>query len=148
MLEGPAAIYKMRIRENDTVIEGIYSDNTLFRVRQHVPFLFKAHTLVAVTNFPNYIDIIKIETMTLWRRVEIFPASPFDFSATGNVLCPRYPDTCFYINPSSDGRYLVLGSSKCFSVYDLENDRLLDVSVPLHLPEGCSDVGHTRSMGE
>ena len=148
ILEGPAAIYKMRIQEGSTVIEGKYTDNTFFRARQHVLFVYKGHTLIAATNFPNYLDIIDAETMSLWRRIELFSAPSLDFTATGNALCPLYPETCFYINPASGGRYLILGSSKCFSVYDLDCDRLLDVNVPLYLPDGFHDVGHTRSMGE
>jgi hypothetical protein len=148
MVEGPAVIFKMRINEGSTAIEGEYSDNSFFRIRQHIAFAYKGRTLLAVTNFPNYLELIDAGTMTLWRRIELFPAPPLDFSVTGNALCPTYPETCFYINSSSDGRYLVLGSSRCFSIYDIDNDRILDIEVPLFMPEGCHDTGHTRSRGE
>jgi hypothetical protein len=148
MVEGPAAVIKMRINEGSTAIEGEYSNDTFFRIRQHIAFTYKGRTLLAVTNFPNYLELIDAGTMTLWRRVELFPASPLDLSVTGNALCPTYPETCFYINSSSDGKHLVLGSSRCFSIYDIDNDRILDVEVPLFIPEGCHDAGHTRSKGE
>ena len=148
MVEGPAAVFKMRIKDGCTVIEGSYSDARFFRIRQHAPFRHRGRTIIAVTNFPNFLDLIDADDMTLWRRIELFSAPLLDLSITGNALCPVYPESCFYVNPAADGNYIILGSSKCFFLYDVENDKLLDVHVPLCLPEGCSDAGHTRSMGE
>ncbi len=147
ILEGPAALFKLRIANGRTTIDARYSDDRFFRIRQHVPFVHRGRTLLAVTNFPNSLDLLDAATMTLWRRVELFPASGLDFSATGNVLCPDYPETCFYVNASDDGRYLVLGCSRHFNLYDIEEDRVLDTRVPLHLPPGFADVGHSRSLG-
>jgi hypothetical protein len=148
MIEGPAAIFKMRIREGKTIIEGSYTDKSFFRIRQHMPFLYQGRTLIAATNFPNYLDLIDAGEMVLWRRIELFPAPPLDFSATGNALCPVYPESCFFINPSRDGKYIVIGNSRYFSIYDVERDCMRDGRVPLYLPEGCTAVGHTRSVGE
>ena len=147
MVEGPAAIFKMRINEGNTAIEGMYSHDTLFRIRQHIVFAYKGRTLVAVTNFPNSVELIDAGTMTLWREIALFSAPSLDLSTTGNALCPVYPETCFYINATADGRHLVLGSARSFLIYDLETDRLLDMEVPLSMPEGCHDAGHTRSKG-
>ena len=148
MIEGPAAVFKMRIGEGETVIEGSYTDDRFFRIRQHVPFRYQGRTIIAVTNFPNHLDLIDAGNMLLLRRIELFPAPPLDFSPTGNALCPVHPESCFFINPSRDGKYIVLGNSRCFSIYDIDRDCLRDVRVPLYLPEGCVAVGHTRSVGE
>jgi hypothetical protein len=148
ILEGPASLLKMRIGDGETLIEGEYSDDQFFRMTQHVPFLYQGRVLVAVTNFPNKLDLIDAESMSLWRRIELFPTPPLDLSRTGNVACPTYPGICLSMNPSKDGKYVVLQSSRDFLVYSVEEDRLLAATVPQYLPEGMKPVGHTRLAGE
>ncbi len=144
ILEGSACLFKMRIRNGETVIDEQYSDDQFFRMSQHVPFEYEGRVLVAVTNFPNKLDLIDAGSMTLWRRIELFPAEPVDCSKTGNVICPVYPESCFSINPSRDGKYIVLESPGNFSVYSLDEDRLLTVRIPKYLPDGFRGIGHTR----
>jgi len=148
ILEGPASLFKMRIGDGETLIEGEYSDDLFFRMTQHVPFLYQGRVLVAVTNFPNKLDLIDAESMSLWRRVELFPAPLLDLSRTGNASCPTYPGICLSVNPSKDGKYIVLQSSEGFPVYSVEEDRLLGATVPQYLPEGMKPVGHTRLAGD
>ncbi len=148
MLEGPSAIFKLKIQDGRTVIVGKYSEEDLFRIRQHAVFRYENRTVIAATNFPNYLELINADDMTLWRRIELFKAPTIDLSHTGNAICPVYSESCFMINPSTDGKYIVLGNSECFSVYDVENNKVLDLKIPLYMPERYSDVGHTRSIGE
>jgi len=147
MLEGPAAICKMRIGQEQTSVEQLYTDDQFFRITQHVPFEFDGKRLIAVTNDPNKLELIDAETMTLWRRAEIFPAPAIDFSRTGNAMSPTYPKTCRSINPSEDGRFIVLESSAAFFIYSVEEDRFLDIEMPRFMPEGCRGTGHTRLAG-
>ena len=144
ILEGQAGLFKMRIHDGETVIEGHYSDDQFFRMSQHAPFLYDDRVLVAVTNLPNKLDLIDAASMTLWRRIELFPAPAVDRSATGNVVCPVYPGSCFALIPSRDGRYIVLESSEHFLVYSLEEDRLLPARIPRFLAEGVKGAGHAR----
>jgi hypothetical protein len=144
ILEGSASLFKMRIRDGETLIEGQYSDDQFFRMSQHIPFLYGERLLIAVTNLPNKLDLVDAESMALWRRVELFPAPPVDRSATGNVICPVYPESCFAVNPSRDGRFIVLEASGGFLVYSLEEDSLLPARIPRFLPEGVKATGHTR----
>jgi len=144
ILEGAASLLKMRIRDGETHIDREYSDDQFFRMSQHIPFLYGERLLIAVTNLPNKLDLIDAESMTLWRRVELFPAPPVDRSVTGNVICPVYPGSCFAVNPSRDGRFIVLETSGEFLVYSLEEDRLLPARIPRFLPEGVKGTGHTR----
>jgi len=148
MIEGPAAIYRMRLGEGETVIEGSYSDEGFLRISQHTLFRLGDRTMIAVTNLPNHLDLIDGTSMVLWRRVELFPAPPLDLRATGNALCPPYPDSCLSVSVSEDGGHVVLESSREFRIYDVEGDRLLDAVVPLRLPEGSRVVGHARRPGE
>jgi len=148
ILEGPGAIFRMRILDGETVVEKHYSDQEFFRITQHMPFRFDDRTLVAVTNMPNKLDILDGENMTLWHREELFPASPLDFSKTGNAVCPVFPKSCWSINPSDDGRYIVLESGSCLMVFDVGRRRLLDLSLSRRIPEGFLGVGHTRLKGE
>lgn len=144
ILEGPASLFRMRILDGETRIEGEFTDDQFFRISQHIPFLYRGRTLVAVTNLPNKIDLIDGESMTLWRRIELFPAPLVDRSGTGNALCPVYPGSCFAVNPSRDGRFLVLETTGEFLVYSLEEDRLLPSRIPRFLQEGVKGTGHTR----
>jgi len=144
ILEGPAGLFKMRIKDGKTIIEGQYSDDQFFRMSQHMPFVYNGHVLIAVTNLPNKLDLIDASNMTLWRRVELFPAEPVDRSETGNAVCPVFPESCFAVNPSRDGKYVVLEASEDFPVYSLEQDRLLDARLPRYLPDGVKGAGHTR----
>ena len=148
MLEGPGAIFKMRILPSKTVIEGEYTDDEFFRITQHSPFRFEGKTYIAVTNIPNNMEIIDADSMSLWRRVELFSAPKIDMNKTGNAICPTYPETCYSVNPSQDGRYIVLESSKNISVYDIKEDRFLDIKMSRYLPKGCSGRGHTRLSGQ
>ncbi len=126
MLEGPAAVCKLRIGDGQTVVEDLYSEENFFRITQHVPFQYDGRTLIAVTNDPNKLELVDAKTMTLWRRAEMFPAPQIDFSRTGNAVSPTYPMTCRSINPAADGRYIVLESSTAFGVTTV---RLISVSI-------------------
>ncbi len=147
VLEGPGAIFKVEIREGETVVTGEYSDETFFRVTQHIPFRFEGRTLVAVTNLPNKVDIIDGETMTLWHRQEIFPSPPLDFSATGNIACPTFPQSCYSINPGKRGKFLVLEAAAGLVVLDVANKRLLEHTISRQIPENFCGNGHTRLRG-
>lgn len=147
VLEGPGAILRVEIREGDTVVTGQYSDETFFRVTQHIPFRFEGRTLVAVTNLPNKVDIIDGETMELWHRQEIFPSPPLDFSKTGNIACPTFPQSCYSINPGKDGKFLVLEAAAGLLIYDVANKRLLDQGVSRQIPSNFRGNGHTRLLG-
>ncbi len=148
VLEGPATLFRMRIRDGETLVEGSYCDDEFFRISQHVPFLYRGRALVAVTNLPNKLDLIDCRSMSLWRRVELLPAPPLDFTGTGNLLCPDYPGSCYSLNPSRDGKYIVLEDSQGFLIYSVEEDRVLPARVPRYLPEGARAVGHNRLAGE
>ena len=148
MLEGPATIFKLRLEQGHSSIISSYTDDHFFRISQHVPFRYGGRVLIAVTNLPNKLDLIDGETMTLWRRIKLFEAPEIDFSATGNQLCPVYPESCFSLCPSEDGRYIILESSECFKIYDLQEDRLLKAVIPLQLPAESRVIGHMRRHGE
>lgn len=147
IIEGPAAIFKMEIGQQQTVIRDSYSDKDFFRITQHMPFAYEGEQYLAVTTIPNKLDIIAVKDMSLWRRIELFPFPPLDFSGTGNACCPNFPDLCLCVNPSRDGRYIVLESRQEFLVYDLKEDRILPARVPLYLPENVVRVSHTRIIG-
>jgi hypothetical protein len=148
MLEGPAVLYKMRIVDGDTVIEGSYTDEQFLRITQHTVFSHRDKTMLAVTCFPNKLDFLDAKTMEMCRRVEIFPSPPMEFDETGNVLSPNSARACFSINPSRDGKFIILESAEEFLVYDYEDNRFLDVTVPRHLPDGWTGRGHTRIAGQ
>ncbi|OGQ94539.1 MAG: hypothetical protein A2521_05045 [Deltaproteobacteria bacterium RIFOXYD12_FULL_57_12] len=147
VLEGPGAIFKMKIQQGRTEIVGRYSDDQFFRLSQHAPFSYRDRTLIAVTNLPNKLDLIDAGSMTLWRRVELFSAPILDQARTGSILCPTYPGSSYSVNPSRDGRYIVMENSMAFRIYDLDKNRWLDCEVPRFLPTGCRGMGHTRLAG-
>jgi hypothetical protein len=146
VLEGPAAIYKLRVGADGTQVVGKYIAPQFFRATQHWPFQHQGRTLLAATNMPNKFDLIDARTMTLWRRRELFPAPEVNLQPTGNRLCPLYPDMCCSISPSRDGRYLVLELGTRFQIYDLQEDRTAG-SVARCVPEGCKASGHVRLAG-
>jgi hypothetical protein len=147
-VEGAACIYRMRLKGGLAVIEGEYSDEAFFRISQHSVFCLDGRTVIAVTNLPNHLDLIDGRTMRLRRRREIFPAPALDLGARGSALCPAYPQSCLSLCASADGRHVVLESAAGLRVYDVREDRLLDIVVPQHLPEGARPVGHLRTPGE
>ena len=85
--------------------------------------------------------------MTLWRREELFPFDALDFTLTGSCVSPMPGKAFFSINPSKDGRFLVMESSENFHVYSTEEARFLEVTVPRCLPPGANGTGHTRLVG-
>jgi len=148
VLEGPAALYKLRLGVEGPVVAGCYCDPHFFRATQHWPFRYGDRTLIAATNIPNKIDLVDAETMSLWRRVTIFPFDTPNFGVTGNAFCPAHPQTCCSANPSVDGRYLLLESSTEFYLYDIDADRvLIGEGVPRSAPPGCKASGHVRLAG-
>lgn len=146
LLNGPAALYRMRILDGRTVIEAEYSAPDLFRVTQHMPFVHDGKILVAVTNIPNKMEILDGETMRPWRRVTLFDAPEIDFDATGYVRSPAMPEMCLSLSPSACGRYIVLQSSEKLVIYDIAADSLLEAAVLLHANEKFSVVGHNRPV--
>jgi hypothetical protein len=147
ILEGPGAITKMRIMDNKTVIEGVYTDKHFYRLSQHVPFTYQDRTLIAVTNIPNKLDFIDGATMSLWRQASFFEAGVLNFESTGSVVSPGYEKAFYSINPSQDGSYVVLESEKNFHIYDVSNDVFLEFSVDRCIVKGAHGTGHTRLVG-
>ena len=146
ILEGPGAIIKMRIEEGRTRIVGLYQGD-LLRATQHVPFLYHGRMMIAVTNTPNKLDLCDGATMQLWRREELFPHDPLDFSRTGSCVIPMPTKAFFSVNPSTDGRFIVLESSESFHIYSTDEARFLDCAVSRQLPPGAGGKGHTRIVG-
>lgn len=147
IVEGAGAIIKMRIEDGHTDVVGLYRPSDLYRVSQHVPFQYQGRTIIAVTNTPNKLDLVDGETMTLWRREELFPFAPLDFSLTGSCVSPMPSKAFFSINPSKDGRFIVLESSESFHFYSTDDGRFLDITMSRHLPPDAKGTGHTRIAG-
>lgn len=148
ILEGPGAIIKMRIiGEGCTQIVGLYDPGDMFRATQHVPFLYHGRMMIAVTNTPNKLDLCDGASMQLWRREELFPHEPLDFSRTGSCITPNPTKAFFSVNPSTDGRFIVLESSENFHIYSTDESRFLEDTVSRQLPPGAGGKGHTRIAG-
>jgi hypothetical protein len=147
ILEGPADLYKLRVSRGMTEIVQEYADLGTFRMTQHNPFVHKGKTLIAVTNFPNRLDIIEGESMERIRSIKLFECPPLDFSVTGNAKCPSYPDMSLNVSPSDCGEYIVLQTTRDYQIYDMNADRLLDVKAPIFLEDGLTSVGHSRNDG-
>lgn len=148
ILEGPGTLHRVRILDGKTVVEASYSDPDFLRIFQHIPFFYEDRTYIAVATTPNKIDILDADSMTVWKRVELFEARQPDFSLTGNVAAPFGQHHYNCVNPSRDGRYIVLGSMRDFAVFDMKKGRLLDVRLPLpKLKGGDNMIGHTRTAG-
>lgn len=146
-LEGPAQIYKFKIQDNATKILGSYSSQSLYRITQHSVFCFKDLTLIAITSVPNKLVFVNADTMELWRSVELFEAPEIVLSENGE-LSPDYMMTCYSVNPTLDGRYIVLENATEFIVYDIEEEELLEMSLERNIPKGMSGRGHTRTLGQ
>ena len=144
IIEGGGAIVKMRIEDGRTPVIGMYMPGDLYRVSQHVPFVYRGRTLIAVTNTPNKLDLVDGATMTLWRREALFPYDPLDLSLTGSCSSPAPSKAFFSINPSTDGRFIVMESSESFHIYSTDELRFLDTTVPRHLSADARGTGHTR----
>lgn len=147
IIEGAGAIIKMQIKDGKTKVIDQYAPDDLFRVSQHVPFSYKGKTIIAVTNTPNKLDLVDGETMKLWHREELFPYEDLDFSATGSAISPMPSKAFFSINPSKDGRYIILESSESFHFFDVETGRFLDKVMERFLPPTAKGTGHTRIVG-
>jgi len=147
IIEGDGAIIKMQIQDGTTPVIGQYAPGDLFRVSQHVPFSYNGKTIITVTNTPNKLDLVDGEMMTLWRREELFPYPPLDFSLTGSSVSPMPSQAFFSINPSSDGKYIVLETSEKFHFYDVEAGNFLEATMQRFLPDGAGGTGHTRIVG-
>jgi len=83
--------------------------------------------------------------MMLWRDVELFAAEPIN-QAGG--LSPETRFTVYSLNPSSDGKFIVLENASDFIVYDVVEDRVLDVRINRWIPPGYAGRGHTRTLGQ
>ncbi len=148
MLEGKASLFRLELDKGTAEITGCYTDDRFYRITQHSIFDREGRTLMAVTCVPNQLVILDADTMELWRRVELFPAEPIQFSGEAHALCPNDPRSCFSVNPSKDGRHIVLEDASNFIIYDVDEDRMLDLVVPRHLPQGSCGRGHTRIAGQ
>ena len=148
IIEGSGSIIKMQIRDKKTKVIDQYAPNDLYRVSQHVPFSYKGKTIIAVTNTPNKLDLVDGETMTLWHREELFPFENLKFGETGSAVSPMPSKAFFSINPSADGRYIVLESSESFHFFDVETGYFLDATMERFLPPGAKGTGHTRIIGK
>ena len=147
ILEGTATLFRLEIKDGKTEIVGSYTDSRLFRITQHTLFVHDNRILVALTCVPNRLVILDAETMTLWRDVELFEAEPIRISNSG-ALSPETSLTVYSLNPSSDGRFIVLENASDFIVYDIAEDKVLDARISRCIPRGYCGRGHTRSVGQ
>lgn len=147
VLEGTATLFRLAILDGKTEIVGSYTDDKLFRITQHSVFRHNGQILVALTCVPNRLVIIDAETMTLWRDVKLFEAAPILLSDTG-ALSPESAFSVYSVNPSADGKFIVLENASDFIVYDMNEDRVLDVRLNRCIPKGYGGRGHTRTAGQ
>jgi hypothetical protein len=131
----------MRINNENTYIEGIYSSEASIRVTQHRVFIFEGKKYLAFTTTPNQFLIINVEDMSLWRKVQIQPEPPFEYDNGYIEVSSTFP---LSLDVSKDCLYIIAGQTDHFYVYDIKNDRVLD-SI-LYLPKG-KGLGHTRPVG-
>ena len=142
VLEGPGALYKVKIEEGNTSLTKSYTNKEFYRIQNHTIFRFNNKTYVAIATTPFKFELINADDLTLWRKIRIFPDPPPDLSLTGNGLWEGDPPLT--LNVSSDGKYIVCGMRKYFGIYDVEKDQMLDILLPL--PKGRGQ-GHTRDFG-
>lgn len=147
ILEGTAALYKLQIKPGKTEVVQVHSTPDTFRMTQHSPFIHKGKTLIALTNFPNKLDIVDTEKMVRLRSVKLFECPPLVTSSTGNVKCPSYPDMSLNVSPSDCGGFIVLQTTRDYQIYNMNADQLLDVRAPIFLEDGLASVGHSRNDG-
>jgi hypothetical protein len=147
ILEGTATLFRLEVRDGKTNIIGSYTDPRLFRITQHTLFVHDDRVLIALTCVPNRLVILDAETMTLWRDVELFEAEPIQIAEAG-VLSPETRFTVYSLNPSRDGRFIVLENASDFIVYDIVEDRVLDTRINRCIPTGYAGRGHTRTLGQ
>jgi len=63
-------------------------------------------------------------------------------------LSPENKMTVYSLNPSTDGKYIVMENADSFIVYDVNSDKILPSTVPRSLPKGFVGRGHTRTIGQ
>ena len=149
ILEGPATLFKLRIVDGHTSIEGKYSDDRFMRIFQHEVFHHKGVTYLAVMSYPRYLYILRAADMSLYRRIDVSPEQEIECRDGGNALCEKSKGIYFTVNASEDGRYIVMGSDVEFLMYDMGSDEL--ISLGGHLPRGFGigeSIPHTRTCGE
>ena len=148
ILEGPAVIYKVKITKyGSTIIDSHYTNKDFFRITQHSVFLYNSKVYIAVTCVPNKLIIIDSSDMSLWRSIDLFNSAPLKLKNTG-ALSPENKMTVYSLNPSTDGKYIVMENADSFIVYDVNSDKILPSAVPRSLPKGFVGRGHTRTIGQ
>ncbi len=141
VLEGPGAISKMKINENNTEIIKEYSDYDFFRLTQHFVYCKNNKPYIAVSTIPYRVSIVDADEMRTEKRIKIHPYPLPDLSLTGNSVAPRTaPPT---INFSSDRRYILLGYAHEYCIYDLEKNDFEDTLFSI----GKRGRGHTCDVG-
>ncbi len=145
-IEGPGAIYKMRIANDDTIIEGCYTDPEFLRITQHELFYSDGNSYIATITTPDKLDIINCQNMSLEKRLIISATDPIDFSRTGNAIAPEGENIYSSVNPSFDGKYILLASKRDLKLCDMREGCLisLDETLPCKLSLG---LGHPKTSG-
>jgi len=147
VLEGTATLFKLKITDGDTKIVGSYTDERLYRITQHSLYNFEGTNFIVLTCVPNRLVIIYADTMELFRDVELFRTEPI-IMEDGRTISPESQFSVYSVNPSSDGRYVVLENASDFIAYDMKEDRVLDVRLNRAIPAGYGGRGHTRTAGQ
>lgn len=127
----PGTLHKMRIRDNETVIEGTYTHPGFIRTTQHCVFAWNDTVYIAATN-QNKVEIIDATDMSLWHCHRIAD-DPFYDNADFNdpeflkkpFNLPVQPAWCDSISASGDGRYLVLYLKGQFFIFDMQSKQVV-----------------------
>ncbi|MCL2050359.1 MAG: hypothetical protein FWG91_01310 [Lachnospiraceae bacterium] len=147
-LEGNAAIYRLDIKDGETIISGCYTGSDVYRITQPDLFLRNGKVMISTANTPDKLDIIDAETMSLYERIIVTPnIKPLNFSKYGSALAPNKPNVYLSSTPSSDGRYVIVGAREGFKLYDMDAKELTTITE--RLPENMVlGYGHPRQLGK
>lgn len=117
VLHGPGAIVKYRYSRGCLEQLNVFTDATFNRITTHKVFFYNGDTFLAVTGYPNFLYIIRADTMSLVTKIKLFEAeSPIDYS-NGLHVCTGNRNAPLYLQVNSEGTHVFLvNSNTCFSV--------------------------------
>lgn len=117
VLHGPGAIVKYQYKNGQIQLLDLFTDNLFNRITTHKLFSYKGKHFMAVTGYPNYLYIIRTDTMSLVKKIKLFEAESPVIYENGLYVCKKNRDAPLYLQVNSLGTQVYLvNSHTCFSV--------------------------------
>lgn len=102
-----------------------YEANDFIRIPSHKIFTYEGKTLIAVSVYPNKIQLIDAANMQIYQKMEIMHNREFTDFTKGPQIYPKIDRTPYTIHPVDNSRFIFLANVWNVRIYNFLAEKVL-----------------------